>query len=328
MAQINKQDILLGMRSIGSVSVDNGAIRGGGGSIRPQLIVPLTIQMNPMHDQDAMLAVCWLGANLFTDQNASLDMTICQPISQQLMTRFPARSQQKIPMDHTEPLRFFLSPAEVEDVEQRRHATKSDIFTLYLGLEVMVAGVETFNSVESGLTPGKTRWEMQYGIYSQVFPFWTTQVSPVMVQIEQSRWVNNVLPGLGYDRSRLIEMKFPPPLPGHQSAAAQFDKAKQALDGRRYGDCILACRGLLNMWETQYGADRKIHIGKLIADERQWPENDIRRKLLDKLWEQVGDVANAPAHPEGNVNSELFDGRDARLLLLLTAALSEYVEAR
>jgi hypothetical protein len=33
-------------------------------------------------------------------------------------------------------------------------------------------------------------------------------------------------------------------------------------------------------------------------------------------------------HPEGNVNAELFNDRDVRLILLLTAALSEYVERR
>jgi hypothetical protein len=43
------------------------------------------------------------------------------------------------------------------------------------------------------------------------------------------------------------------------------------------------------------------------------------------LWKEVGDIANAPHHPEGSVDAELFDWRDARLVLLLTAALSEYV---
>jgi hypothetical protein len=59
-----------------------------------------------------------------------------------------------------------------------------------------------------------------------------------------------------------------------------------------------------------------------------WPEGDIRRDLLDTLWKEIGDVANAPHHPEGDVNAELFDARDARLILLLTATLSKYVERR
>jgi hypothetical protein len=33
-------------------------------------------------------------------------------------------------------------------------------------------------------------------------------------------------------------------------------------------------------------------------------------------------------HPEGNVNAELFNDSDVRLILLLTAALSKFVERR
>ena len=39
-----------------------------------------------------------------------------------------------------------------------------------------------------------------------------------------------------------------------------------------------------------------------------------------------GDIANAPHHPENDDDIELFDRRDARLVLMLTAVLSEYVE--
>lgn len=79
------------------------------------------------------------------------------------------------------------------------------------------------------------------------------------------------------------------------------------------------------MWERQYGATDQQRIAEKIAQERQWPDNDIRRQLLDTLWKKVSDIANAPHHPEGDVNAELFTGGDARLLLLLTAALSEYL---
>jgi hypothetical protein len=165
-------------------------------------------------------------------------------------------------------------------------------------------------------------------MYSQVLPFWTCSITPVQCEIDQATWIENVLPGLGYDRLRLLEMIFPPPLPDHTSAARQFDKAKVALDQRRYGDCILECRGLLNMWEKQLGSTKSNLVADIIKADRGWPDGDIRRDLLDTLWKEIGDVANAPHHPEGNVNAELFDARDARLILLLTATLSEYVEHR
>jgi hypothetical protein len=118
-------------------------------------------------------------------------------------------------------MRFFLTPAELEDTEQRRHAAAGDILMLYLGLDAIVAGIKNYNSVGPNGPSEETPWDHGYGIFSQVLPFWTSQVPPLVVAIEQSTWVRDVLPGLGYDRSRLIELRFPPPLPDHLSAASQ-----------------------------------------------------------------------------------------------------------
>ena len=79
------------------------------------------------------------------------------------------------------------------------------------------------------------------------------------------------------------------------------------------------------MWEKQYGATKDRRVAQIVAEERGWQENDVRRQLLDSLWKEVGDIANAPHHPEGDVDTELFKRQDARLIHLLTAALSEYV---
>jgi hypothetical protein len=81
------------------------------------------------------------------------------------------------------------------------------------------------------------------------------------------------------------------------------------------------------MWEHQFKSTKARRVADIVASDRRWPDGDIRRQLLDVLWKEVGDIANAPHHPEGDVDAELFDEKDARLVLLLTAALSEYVEA-
>jgi hypothetical protein len=324
MARIGKQTISLTNRIVGNVSVDGGAIRGEGGPIRPQLIVPLTIEMS-QQPEESSLAVLSIDARLATDQHASPQQTLCQPIFQSLLDGLPARSFPSGTADQTIQLRFFLTPAEVEDIEQRRHAQGSDVFQLYLNVGLVVAAVKAYNNLTPGEAADPTPWKMQYGVFWQVMPFRTTSVSPLSIQIEQSTWVRDVLPGLGYDRLRLLELAFPPPLPDHGSAAAEFDRAKRALDERRYGDCIQACRGLLNMWEKHYGATQKKRVAEVIAAQRGWAEDDIRRSLLDTLWKEVGDISNAPHHPEGDTDSELLTRSDARLVLILTGALSEYV---
>ena len=195
MAQVNKQNITVGSgRIVSTVSVDGGLVRGEGGPIRPQLVVPLGIQMNPM-PEEATLAVCSVTAWLSTDMTAMPHQMICPPTSRSLIPGLYAHSFPSGPTDHTVELRFFLSQVEVEDIEQRRHAVNDGLFQMYLGLEVVVAGVEIFNSFGPGQAPKPTPWPVQYGLFSRMLPFWTTQVSPVWVQIEQSRWVREVLPG-------------------------------------------------------------------------------------------------------------------------------------
>jgi hypothetical protein len=328
MAQINKQPIRLGNRGIGDVYSDGGAVRGEGGPLRPHLIVPLTIELNSL-PADQMMAVTRVEATLTADQHGMPRDALCSSVVKDLTSGFQVRSLPSGTSDTTIELRFPLTNAEAQHVELLRHESRQSTFVLYLGVEASVAGMRTYNQMGSGSSPGDSPWEMNYGMFSQLFPFWTCQITPVQVRIEQSTWIERVLPGLGYDRTRLLELTFPPPLADHMSAAQQFDKAKRALDERRYGDCIQECRGLLNMWEKQYGAGGKQkRLADVIAGDRTWPENDIRRAMLDTLWKEIGDVANAPHHPEGDINSEVFNERDARLVLVLTAALSEYVEKR
>ena len=88
MAQVNKQSITVGSgRTVGNVWVDGDRVRGEGGPVRPQLVVPVTIEVGAM-PEEATLAVSSLSARLSTDTNASPHQMICQPISQSLVPGF------------------------------------------------------------------------------------------------------------------------------------------------------------------------------------------------------------------------------------------------
>jgi hypothetical protein len=88
---IQSQTITLGNRIVGETSIDGGAVRGEGGPIQPQLVVPLKLQLNPT-PENAQLAVCHLSARLSTDQHASPHTAACRPVSVSLMGGFHARS--------------------------------------------------------------------------------------------------------------------------------------------------------------------------------------------------------------------------------------------
>lgn len=41
------------------------------------------------------------------------------------------------------------------------------------------------------------------------------------------------------------------------------------------------------MWEKQYGATKAKRLSDLVAVDRGWPGDDVRRGLLDLLWKEV-----------------------------------------
>jgi hypothetical protein len=97
---VNSQSITVGNCIVGAVSIDGGAVRGDGGPIRPQLVFPLKLQLNPAARERAA-CFCYVSALLSTDQNASPHAAVCQPVSATLMDNFNARSIPHGPVDHT-----------------------------------------------------------------------------------------------------------------------------------------------------------------------------------------------------------------------------------
>ena len=326
----NSTSILLFGQSIGTVSADGATVRGEGGPINPQLVVPLGIGLNDQPDE-AMLAIGRLRALLGTDQNVWPATAICPPACEELVGGphgFRVHSKPSSQGDDQIELHFFLTPAQVEELERRRHASRADVFYLYLALEPTVIGLKNFNTHTPGELPTSRVWDAKYGMYAEIAVFWATnQPSALRIDVEASTWVRNVLPGLGYDRLRLVEVTLPPPLPGQPSAATEFDKAKAALDTRRYEDCVAACRGLLTMWRQGVGATDGKRLAEVVAERLGWVDDDGRRQFLDVLWKAVTDFVNAPHHPEGTSQGVWLDHRDARLALMLTALLSEYLGA-
>ncbi|HEX3679024.1 MAG TPA: hypothetical protein VHU90_04820, partial [Galbitalea sp.] len=214
---------------------------------------------------------------------------------------------------------------ELEALEAHRHASGADLFELYVGIDAVVAALQLRNETKPREQPPATPWNPGFGAFLQVLPFWSTRIMPIPVRIERSTWIRDVLPGLGYDRRRLLEITFPPPLPNHPSAASEWDKARRAFDERRYDDCVAECRDLLSMRRKELEATKGNPVSALLANRRRWPPSDARIAFVDGIWKSAVDLVNAPHHPEGHEQPQHFDAADARLILLLTAALSSYV---
>jgi hypothetical protein len=324
----NSTHIDLYGQSIGRISVDGAMVRGEGGPNNPQLVIPLEVQLDNQPDE-AMLAIGRVRALLDTDQNVQPATAICSPVSVNLVGGpygFRVHSKQAGSQANQIELRFYLTPPQVAELERRRHAGHGDVFTFYLQLEPTVIGLKNFNRHQPGSTPEPRIWDPKYGMYAELAWFWTANQSPTLrVDVETSAWIRRVLPGVGHDSVRLIEVTLPPPLPEQPKSVDEFDKAKAAFDARRYDDSVVACRGLLAMWASQLGATKTRPVAAVIAEQLRWCEDDERRQLLDALWKATTDFVNAPHHPESTTAPVALDAQDARLSVLLTALLSEYL---
>jgi len=256
-----------------------------------------------------------------TDQQASPHKAVCAPVTLSLIKNMAVASQ-AYEWAPTVTLRFPLTPAEIASLETDRHLHPGELgVNLYLGIEASVVGLHTVGPGQTDQGP----WDSQMGIASYFGHFWNVEISPLVLQISQEDWVQKILPGLGYDRLRLVEINLPPPLPEHGNAVTEFDKAQRALDERRYGDCLVACRGLVNIWNGLRAASKSTPMGDVLAKERQWSPDDPRRTFVNDTWKAVIDIVNTVHHPEGQSKPQEFSASDARLIFYLVTSLSEYL---
>lgn len=312
----------------GTVSCDGGEVRGEGGSSNPQLVLPLTFRM-ANHPDQTMMAISQLKGWLDTENREESSAALCPPVVIDLVGGphgYVVHTQSVGQASTVIEFRCYLSPAQVSELENRRHGVTANPFVLYLKLLPIIVGLRVSDHLPSNQRPNILGpWPSEYGTHSGSVVFWTAEIDVVRVSVESSRWATHVLPGLGYDQLRLIEVALPPPLPDQPAAAAQFDNAKVALDSRRYEDSVGACRGLLQLWNAKLGSSRNKPLGTVVGDEWGWSADDSRRAWLSKLWTVMTDFANGPHHPEGQSDVLWLDHRDARLTLMITALLSEYL---
>jgi hypothetical protein len=318
--------LINGARSVGSIVVDEARIRGEGGPARPQLVIPATVAMSVRPDESA-LALTELRAALRPSSASFPQETIGRGATLDLTSGFLGWTRPDIDSKNQLEMRIALSAIDIEDIEKRRHHSQDGRAQFALFLNPLIEGVRHFNQQQPGqqnLNEGP--WdEPMLGMYSQRFTFWASTIQPLPLNIEMSQWVEAVLPGLGYDTLRLIEIRMPPALPGHGAAAVEFDKARLAFDQRRYPDCVGACRGLINMWNRLLESTKAAPMGTVVGHRLGWPDDDPRREFVTQTWVATLDIVNTSLHPEGRPEPQVFTASETRLIFRQVALLSEFL---
>ncbi len=303
---------------IGRISIDPARIRGEGGPSDPRIVIPLKIEMF-LQPENRQLAVVRLTGSLHSDERASPEARIGTPMSVDLIKGMPCRSLPNVSSEHIIELRFALTPSLIRFLDDLRHASPGSGFTLYAGIEVVVCWLKYTGNAAPLHIGGP--WPSSVGMFSELQVFWEAAVDPVEARIEPSAWAERILPALGQDRIRFIEINLPA---GRSDVIGWFDKARFELDQARYPESIGICRGIQNFWEQSIGATPpKYPVAQVLRERLGWSADDARCKCLDYLWTGLDALVNPPHHPERG--EQAYTASDARLCLYLVTVLSEYV---
>lgn len=325
MGRVAEGPITVGSgRIVGRVRVDPSAVRAHGGPLQSRLIIPVAVEMHS-RPADQMIALVKLTGTLSPGPVNVLGTEVGSPCSIDLIENMPCRSLPDGTTSHTVELSFPLSAATVRHIENIRHQSGAGSFALNL---VLVGSLAWLEHTQSGSPQGASDTDpftTMFGLHSRLNFFWNTRIDPLAIVVEPSAWITNVLPGFGIDRVRLVELELPPPLPSHRAASARWDEATRALHEQRYGDCVSHCRAILASWNTELGATKKRHVADIVGEKRAWAEDDVRKRLLDNVWQGLTDTVNATHHPEGQASPLEPTPADAEFHLLLTGILSGYV---
>jgi hypothetical protein len=161
-------------------------------------------------------------------------------------------------------------------------------------------------------------------MFSIFAPFWSLAIGSLPLRIPTAHWLEKVLPGLGLDSLRLIEITLPSgggPLP--HAVVSYFDQARSDYDGGRYREAIQKCRDVRHAIEEHLGAIKERPVADVVAERVKLPPGAPQRPFLDGIWRALADLTSAAHHKEA---SKHLTQADASACLLLTALVVEYIE--
>jgi hypothetical protein len=332
VAQLAEADIMVGSTRIaGRLQVDAGLIRSEAGPLEPRLVVPVAIELSN-RPADQMLALTHLTGHLNLGDEHNPGSEVGMPARLDFIPGFYARSLPEGQVKFTTEFRFQLSPIAVHRIEAARHASSGSVFEMRIRCDAALAWIRKTGGViqpspgGGGTVDATDPFQLKFGMHSELSYFWTVEVRTLRIQMEQSAWISNVLPGLGIDTVRLVEMTFPPKFPPGSSAKT-FDEALLAFNGKRYDECVAKCRGIVSGWNKSLGATKARPMGMAIASRQGWKKDDARIEWLNGLWKAVVDMSNAVHHPESRASAQHVSVHDAKLHLMMTATMSEYIFA-
>jgi hypothetical protein len=203
--------------------------------------------------------------------------SIAEFSSLNLLERSLPKSNRFAPSEDRLDLLLHFATASAARIEELRRTQPQARAFVYLHLRLSVAWLRTphappIDEQGNNLT---SRWLQPAGQLTEILPFSSAASRPIIIQIDASEWIGNILPGLGSDSLMLVEVRLPDTDLGGSELKNQLEKAKTALSELKFEDVLTHCRGAQRILEKSLGATkaRTLTAGlrHSINSGRPWP---------------------------------------------------------
>jgi hypothetical protein len=322
----NPVEIRVGSQYIGQVALQNNLVTGEGGPHDARLVFPLTVMLHPRPLNQA-LALLDVSCSLHLTGSASDQNQIGPTITMHLAReQVRVRTFQKVPANSGFEVRLPLSQPLLTLIEAHRHEADDKAFRAYLRLAPTIGWLyEIGNSGGVDGTPEAPmdQLDQTLGLYFKFAQLWTSQIADLSVDVPATAWVQKVLPGLGLDRLRLLEISLPEAgglVP--DGVVAHFDAARRDYDLGNYRECIEKCRYVRDALTQHLGTTRDKQLGDVVADRRGLSPDAPVRSFWNGIWRGTWDMTNAGHHV---LVPQPFMAADARACLMAVTLILDYL---
>lgn len=301
--------------NIGLIKIDPQKIKSGGVPPYPRLVIPFELSIKPReifdqkksqitHVQNYTLLQFWGKLSIVTTTEGAIEIANFQSEPFLHFSQDGDLSKEIcIPLDHY----------KVKYLEDKR---ESD-WRFRLNFMVLI--------IKHPLNP-----YAQKGKDKKVQELLTSSFA-LTLDIPQSYWIKNVLPGLGYGKIKLIEIPIPEKIIPNtfQKALKELEASQEYFVEGDYNKAVGHCRSAIQLIPETLTVDLSSiakpsfndRVKKFLSQHLSTVLTDSKRKYLETIINATWKLSSITHHPSNAV----FFRSDAQAVMLVTTALLAYV---
>ncbi len=301
---------------VGKVILDPRGVQSVGDWHNPYLHIPIKIQLYA-REEGEHIALIRLTASLHLTEYQDITNQFGAKVSYDLIYNLQNRSPiGTAPTEGDAQLLFSLTHEQIKQLDDIRHKPNS---VLYLHLEPIIVRIR--QTEQASLTLGNQQYSI--GLQSDFTYLWLAAIGTLRIETAEMKWTENIFPGIGYDRFRLIEIVLPSSsrlVP--DDAIEMFEKARHDYDAANYNGCVEKCRFAIEAIERHLSVPTGHKLGDAIAGALGWSTGAEQCSFLNQACKAYYSLTSAAHHYPSTIS---LLPADAHTSLLAIATLLEYL---